>query len=342
MSDKNLFKNVACFTDIHFGLKHNSRTHNQDCIDFLDWFIVEAKKRNSETCIMLGDWHHHRASINVSTLNFSMVALSKLNDAFENMYFITGNHDLYYKEKRELNSIPMADLYPNIHLVDEVLEVGDVAIVPWLVGTEWKKVSTIKSKYMFGHFELPRFRMNAQVEMPDHGQLSADDFTHQDYIFSGHFHSRQQKGIIHYIGNPFGHNYSDTWDFNRGAMFLEWGAEPEYVNYESGPRYIQTDLSTLLEDPDKYFAPKTHAKVELDVDLAYEDANFLRELLFDNYDIRELKLIPRNEATEETESQGDIKFETVDQIVIESIQTMDSELYSIDKLTEIYNDLEHD
>ena len=335
----NLFKNVACFTDIHFGLKHNSRLHNQDCIDFLDWFIDEAKKRDSETCIMLGDWHHHRATINVSTLNFSMIALAKLSEAFENMYFIVGNHDLYYKEKRELNSIPMARLYPNIHLIDEITVNDDVAIIPWLVGNEWKKVSKIKSKYMFGHFEFPRFKMNAHVEMPDHGQLSASDFKHQDYIFSGHFHKRQQKGVIHYIGNPFGHNYADTWDNDRGAMFLEWGGVPEYVNWDKGPKYIALDLSDLMEDPDKYFKPKTYAKVELDVDLTYEDANFMRETLFENYDIRELKLIPRNEATHDMEEHGDIKFVTVDQIVIDSIQTMDSETFDVGKLTQIYNDL---
>jgi hypothetical protein len=37
-----LFKKVACFTDIHFGLKSNSTTHLRDCEEFVDWFIAEA------------------------------------------------------------------------------------------------------------------------------------------------------------------------------------------------------------------------------------------------------------------------------------------------------------
>lgn len=334
-----LFKHAAVFTDIHVGLKHNSRRHNDDCMNFIDWFITQAKERNAETCIFMGDFHHHRATINVSTLNYTMRILKKLSDNFDNVYFIVGNHDLYYKEKREINSIPMAELYPNIHLIDEITKKDNVAIIPWLVGDEWKKVSKIKSKYMFGHFELPRFKMNALVEMPDHGQLRAEDFKHQDYIFSGHFHKRQHKGIIHYIGNPFGHNYADVWDFDRGAMFLKWDGEPEYVNWEDGPRYISMDLSKLLADPDKYLNANTYAKIELDVDITYEEANFLRETFFDHYEIRELKLLPKHESPESDTVIGDIKFETVDQIVIESIQTMDQATFNIDKLTQIYNDI---
>ena len=193
---------------------------------------------------------------------------------------------------------------------------------------------------MFGHFELPKFKMNALVEMPDHGQLHAKDFQHQDYIFSGHFHKRQKQGIVHYTGNPFGHNYADVWDFDRGAMFLEWGGEPEYVNWEDGPRYISLDLSKLLTDTDKYLSGKTYAKVELDVDISYEEANFLRETFFDHYTIRELKLIPKHEGDPGSdELLGDIKFETVDQIVVDCLQTIDSTAYNVDTLTKIYDEI---
>ena len=95
-----LFKTAACFTDIHYGLKSNSRLHIEDCHRYVDWFIAEAHARNAETCIFLGDWNHHRASISVATMNASIKDFKKLNDAFETVYFITGNHDLYYKDKR--------------------------------------------------------------------------------------------------------------------------------------------------------------------------------------------------------------------------------------------------
>ena len=38
------FNKVACFTDIHFGNKNNSRQHNDDCERFIYWFIEKAKE----------------------------------------------------------------------------------------------------------------------------------------------------------------------------------------------------------------------------------------------------------------------------------------------------------
>ena len=64
----NLFRKVAVCTDIHFGLKSNSLVHNQDCSDFIDWFIATAQAKGCETGMFLGDWSHHRASINMQTL----------------------------------------------------------------------------------------------------------------------------------------------------------------------------------------------------------------------------------------------------------------------------------
>ncbi len=39
----NLFRRAAVCTDIHFGLKSNSQTHNDDCLNFIKWFTAKAK-----------------------------------------------------------------------------------------------------------------------------------------------------------------------------------------------------------------------------------------------------------------------------------------------------------
>ena len=339
MSTNNLFEKVICFTDIHFGLRHNSAEHNQDCLDFLDWLIEEAKSRGVDTCMFLGDWHHHRSNINILTLDYTMQALRKLNAAFKKVYVMVGNHDLFYREKRDIHSMVVGSEFPNIILVDKPMIEGDVALIPWLVEEEWKDVSNIKTKYLFGHLELPGFKMNAMVEMPDHGTLNAEHFPHQDYVFSGHFHKRQTKGKINYIGNPFGHNYSDVWDFERGATFLEWDKEPEFIDYDNGPRFININLTALLANPDIYLKPKTYLQVTLDADITYEEAVFLRETFLTQYNVREFKLVRNQEDELSKDYSGDITFKTVDQIVIEQLTNIDSDAFDSNVLIEIYNRL---
>ena len=166
-------------------------------------------------------------------------------------------------------------------MVNEMMTEGDVTLIPWLVGDEWKKIPKIKSKYIFGHFELPNFYMNAMVQMPDTGELQADHFKHQEYVFSGHFHKRQFKNNIHYIGNAFPHNYADAGDDERGMMILEYGGKPKYINWPDMPRYITIKVSQLLEDPEKYLKPKMYVRVTLDIKISYEEANFVRETFID-------------------------------------------------------------
>jgi DNA repair exonuclease SbcCD nuclease subunit len=339
MTTNNLFESVICFTDIHFGLRHNSREHNQDCLEFVEWVITEAKTRGIDTCMFLGDWNHHRSNINLLTLDYTMRALRKLNDAFRVVYIMVGNHDLFYRENREVHSMVVGGEFSNIVLVDKPVIEGNVAMIPWLVEDEWKSVSNIETKYIFGHLELPGFKMNAMVDMPDHGTLNATHFEHQDYVFSGHFHKRQTKGKVNYIGNPFGHNYSDVWDFERGAMVMSWGGEPEFLDYTNGPRFISINLAALLENPDIYLKPKTYLQVTLDIDITYEEATFLRETFLTQYSVREFKLVRNQEDELSKEYSGDITFKTVDQIVIEQLMNIDSDTMDKNKLIEIYNGL---
>jgi DNA repair exonuclease SbcCD nuclease subunit len=334
----NLFKKAAVFTDIHFGLRHNSKEHNEDCLGFLRWMIEIAKTKGAETCIFMGDFHHHRNSINAQTQGYMIDAMHLLSDSFDKTYFLVGNHDLYFRENRTVTSSKFATLFPNIQLIMDPIVIDDVALVPWLVEDEWKEVAELKTKYLFGHLELPGFKMNARIDMPDHGMLNATHFEFQDYVFSGHFHLRQTKGNVNYIGNPFGHNFSDVWDFDRGAMFLEWDGEPEYINYTGGPRFINISLSSLTANPELYLITKTHLQVVLDVDITYEEATALREIFLDQYDIREFKLI-RNQDESTVIAETDITMKTVDTIVIEQLLSIVGGSFDSAKLIEIYDRL---
>ena len=336
-----MFKKAAVFTDIHFGLKGNSKVHNQDCEDFIDWYIKEAKANGCETGIFCGDWHHNRNSLNLTTMDATIRSMEKLGAAFEQFFFFDGNHDLYYKDKRDVNSTAFAKHIPGITFVDEITTIEDVTIVPWLVGDEWKKLRSLKSKYVFGHFELPSFYMNAMVQMPDHGELKAEDFKHQSYVFSGHFHKRQQQGVIHYIGNAFPHNYADAWDDDRGMMILdrENDKEPEYINWTDCPKYRTIKLSQLIDEQETLIKPNMYLRVNLDLPISFEEASFVKETFINQYGCREISLIPQKQLEELTTELDIRQFESVDQIVAGEIAAIDSDNFNKKTLMDIYNEL---
>lgn len=334
-----MFKKVAAFTDVHFGLKGNSAVHNQDCEDFVDWFIAEAKAEGCDTGIFLGDWHHNRNSLNMLTMMSSIRALEKLGKAFDNFYFFPGNHDLYYKDKRDVHSIEWGVHIPGVTIVREITTIDDVTLVPWLVGDEWKKMEKLKSRYVFGHFELPLFYMNAMVQMPDHGELQATHFTKPEYVFSGHFHKRQQSGNIHYIGNAFPHNYADAWDDDRGMMILEHGGTPVYKIWPDAPKFKTVKLSQLLDEDADIIKSKTYLRVSIDLPISFEEASFIKETFVSQDNVRELTLIPEKKDAEINTDIDVEQFESIDQIVSTQLTAIESETYDNKVLLAIYNSL---
>lgn len=333
------FSKTIVFGDIHYGMKNNNREHNATCEEFIKWMIAEAKAWGTKTCIFVGDWHHNRSNINVSTLNYSVSGLELLNDYFENVYFILGNHDIFYRDKMEIHSIPYIEQFSNIHLIDKITIVDNIAFIPWLIGDEWAQVPYITAPYMFGHFEIPTFKMNAMIEMSDHGQLNVSHFTNQRQVFSGHFHKRQNKNIIWYIGNCFPHNYSDAWDDDRGIMYWEPGKTPSFKSFPGAPKYRTLTLSQVMSDPTLYIDQYTHARVTIDVAIDYEEANFIKEMFETELNAKNIVMIPKRDEELEVDENADIDFESVDTIVISHLQSIESNTIDNQYLVKIYQEL---
>ena len=181
--------------------------------------------------------------------------------------------------------------------------------------------------------------MNAQVLMPDHGNINENDFANADRVFSGHFHKRQARKNIWYIGNAFPHNYADAGDDARGMMILEWGQEPMFYSWPRQPVYRVHKLSEILENPEGLLLIDSHVRVHLDIDISYEEANFIRETLIPEHKLREMSLIPLKSSAVEQQGFDGLKFESVDQIVLDQIDSIESQSFDKKLLLEIYNSL---
>lgn len=336
----NLFKKALVLTDLHLGLKSNSRLHNEDCLNFISWACALGCQQGCDAVLSLGDWHNNRASINLLTLDYSLRCIELLSKNFDQVFFLPGNHDLFFRDKRDVQSTAWARHLPNVTIINDFFQKGDVSFSPWLIGDDYKKIKKISSRYMFGHFELPNFLMNAKVAMPDTGEISDSDFANIGQVFSGHFHHRQFRRNITYIGNCFPHNYSDAGDSARGVMILPWNAEPEFHSWPNQPLYQVLELSKLLAAPEEILRPGMHIRVSLDLDLSYEEANFLKESLSADYQLRELVLLPvKTNSAESGVTEPEKRFATVDEIVTQELTNIVSEHFDNRILLNIYKNL---
>lgn len=336
-----LFNKAAVITDLHLGLKTNSYLHNQDCIDFLHWFVGEAQKNDCDICLFLGDYFHNRNNTNLVTMNYGLQGLRIMSDAFNRTIMIPGNHDLFYRDQRTVSSIAWAEHINNIEIFNEITTIDDTVFVPWLVQDESNKLFKKSGTYMFGHFELPKFLMNAMVEMPEVGELRAEQFQNYDHVFTGHFHKRQTQNNITYIGNAFPHNFSDAWDDERGMMILPWGEEPTYLSWPDAPKYRVIKISDLVVDPAHYLMRHGYIKLLLDSDVSYEEAIYLKENLIEEFELRELSLVnvKKDLHSEDLAPGGNVQFQSVDTIVQTQISNISSEFYDNSILLDIYRSL---
>lgn len=347
---------IISFTDIHYGLKRNSVEHNKDCDQFIDWVINKAKENNIKVCAVLGDWHHNRHTINIETLTYSHRGMYKLNQYFDTVYFIVGNHDMYYRETRDVNSLVIADGLDKFVIVDKPLHIDEMLFMPWLVDDEWKEIKNMKAKYIFGHFELPTFFLNSMIRMPNNNELDISAFDKDSYVYSGHFHKRQSQGNVRYIGNAFPHTFDDTDDDERGCMILDrTTSEVEYHTWDNAPKYRKYDYDALKGNEDSILrgVSKIHAKIMYNSsEQTAIQMNIYREMLKDNYDFRVVDLIDiattriiekdsdGNIISEGIDTESELELiEDVNNATIKQLSKIESDEYSVPLLIQLYREL---
>jgi DNA repair exonuclease SbcCD nuclease subunit len=338
---------IAMFTDIHFGKKNNSIQHNQDCLDFVHWFCANVKKEGNITHVMfLGDWFENRNAVNVLTLNFAQDACQALDDLGLPVYIIIGNHDLYHRENRKIFSTKVFEQFKNIHLVSEPTVVDYKFLVsPYLFKNEYPELAKYNHlSYWMGHFEFRNFVITGSDRRMEHGP-DHTQFTGPKFIFSGHFHKRQANDNVVYIGNTFPMDYGDQGDDERGMCLLDTANDKvEFINWDECPKYRKVRLSNVL-DGEIDFPEKCRVRCLVDVDIAYTDAQALKEEMVKSMGLREFSLeenlAERKDAIAGQEGEIEFDFSSLNDAVVAMLKTGISGTATIDpdKLVEIYSSL---
>jgi hypothetical protein len=115
--------------------------------------------------------------------------------------------------------------YNNVTVYSEPTEVLldklKVLFIPWINQENQEKtlnkIKNTSAKVAMGHLELQGFRVNRQIVM-EHG-LEANLFENFSKVFSGHYHTRSNNGVVFYLGNPYEMFWNDLNDTRGFHIF---------------------------------------------------------------------------------------------------------------------------
>ena len=213
---------IAILNDTHCGIRNSSEVFLDNAATFYqEVFFPECEKQGIDQIVHLGDYYDHRKFINFKALNHNRKHfLNELRERGMKMDIIPGNHDTYFKNTNELNSLKecLGHYMNEIHIIMEptVMEYGSLkmALLPWICQDNYDKsmnfIRECKADWLGGHLELANFEMMRGILQP-HG-MNHKLFEKFEMVMSGHYHVASQKDNIWYLGSQMEFFWSDAGD----------------------------------------------------------------------------------------------------------------------------------
>lgn len=265
-------------TDTHAGCRNDSPHFNDYTIAFYKNILFPFIKNNSiKKIVHLGDVFDRRKYINFHTLSLWIDhVFTPLHDLIDRMDIIIGNHDCYFTNTNDVNSVSLIfkDKFPKFKIYTNPVEVDNVLYLPWICDDNLIKTCSMIDNSncvdCFGHLEIIGFEHFKGHINEDKGQ-NREVFKKFRNVLTGHFHHKSTQGNIHYLGAPYEMNWSDCDDPKGFHLYDYTSGELTFIQnplsifkkttYESIDTYIKEDFKNKFV---KMIAPNNYDPVKLD------------------------------------------------------------------------------
>lgn len=259
-------KALIC-SDLHVHSHKESVDRLQHCLDTLRWIFDTAESQGCDYIFFLGDLFHEKSKIDVlnylSTFEIFMEHFLAKKSPMQ-AYLLIGNHDMYHKERWDVNSVKPLSALTNVHIVDRhcTLNIGghDIDFCPHS-HNPIQLLSSLKgskSRLLFGHLSVHGAILNklygttADVIVEYDTEMvpvSVDLFDDWDMTILGHYHAAQQiNDKVEYIGSPLQLSFGEAFQ-EKHVMVLDLETlDKTYVVNDFSPRHYIIPSS----DEDKY------------------------------------------------------------------------------------------
>lgn len=283
------------FSDLHLHSHKDSVDRLQDCLRVFEWVFTQATENKCEHIFFLGDLFHERSKIDL--LNYvrttEMIRKYMLDDCPFELWLLVGNHDMYHKERWDVNSIKPLTFYPHIHIIDkpETIEIGGRKI-DFCPHTENppKELEKLKKgrkdlDILLGHMavhgatlnKLYGTRADVIVEYDnDMVVVKPEIFDPWKKTFLGHYHGAQQLSEkAEYVGSPLQLSFGEAFQKKHLIVLDLDTLEKTYIVNDFSPRHIITEPSDIVS----YDLTNNFVRIVLDNLCSKEQSDLRRNIL---------------------------------------------------------------
>ena len=328
---------LAILNDTHCGIRNSSEIFLDNAEDFYtNIFFPECKKRGVTQILHLGDYYDHRKFVNFKALNQNRrVFLEPLRKKNMVMDIIPGNHDTYYKNTNELNSLKecLGHYMNEIHIVMEptVMQYGSLSmgLLPWICADNYDQsmnfIRDCKADWLGSHLELANFEIGRGIMA--HGGMDPKLFEKFEQVLSGHYHTASKRDNIWYLGNPMEFFWSDAHDTKYFHILDTETRQIEKIQntYTLFEKIVYNDKEVCYNNYNKNLSKKFVKVVVAEKTDPFTFDRFIDNI--QNQDIYELKIAENfNEFMGQNVEDEDMNFEDTAEIVDSYVEAVDTDL----------------
>jgi DNA repair exonuclease SbcCD nuclease subunit len=241
---------IALLNDTHWSARGDSQIFLDYFMKFFDdVFFPYLKENDINTIVHAGDFMDRRKFVNFNSLHQVRTGfIERLKKERIEMHCILGNHDVYYRNTNKVNSL--VELFSDDMIIYEEPQVInfdglDIALLPWVNKENYDEsvefIKTANAPILIGHLELDGYQVMRGIN--HQGGMDSKLFNRYEKVLSGHFHCRQEKGNVYYLGTQYQITFSDL-NEKKGFHILD--TDTREVEFIENPH--QMFLETIYND----------------------------------------------------------------------------------------------
>lgn len=243
---------LLIFSDAHIHPHKGKLKRLEDCLEAFNWVFETAIEKEVQTILFLGDLFQNRQKIETLVYYRVFKILEKYQDI--DIYSLVGNHDMWFNDKWDVNSVAPFSALPNFHLINEPIALNieglTIDFLPYtrnpieIIQQYFKK----RSRILCGHLAVDNAQLNKvhnirsdiSVEIEkDMVKVDTSVFAGWEKVFLGHYHGEQKlNDRIEYVGSPLQLSFHEAHQKKHIVILDTETLETKYIENTFSPKHL--------------------------------------------------------------------------------------------------------